>query len=88
MKRKEQQAQRNKPRLSTVEQLHEAHIEIEGNREFILDGCKGILEYSDERIKICTNTNAVGVAGEDLSIVSYTDEQILISGSIVSIDFS
>ena len=28
------------------------HIELFGNREAVVNGCEGILEYSDEKIKI------------------------------------
>jgi sporulation protein YqfC len=75
-------------RINKIEQLRLFHIELEGNIELVLDGCKGILEYEDERIKICTDTLAVCISGDRMNIKTYNQEQIVISGKILSIEFS
>jgi len=75
-------------RISKIEQLRLCHIELEGNRELILDGCKGILEYDDGKIKICTNLLTVLITGDELFIRTYTDDQIIVGGKIISIEFS
>ncbi|MCR4564146.1 MAG: YabP/YqfC family sporulation protein [Clostridiales bacterium] len=75
-------------RINKIEQLRQCHIELEGNRELVIDGCKGIMEYSDEKIKICTDTTVVGITGDRLNIKTYTLDQIVISGKILSLDFS
>ena len=63
------------------------HIEADGNKEIIVDGCKGIVEYSQSRIKLNTGTLIVGFTGDDIEIKNYSDSQTLISGNIFSIDF-
>jgi sporulation protein YqfC len=75
-------------RLNKIEQLKQCHIQLEGNSELILDGCKGIMEYETDRIKICTDTVAVTVTGDSLTIRTFALEQIIISGKILSVDFS
>ena len=75
-------------RIKKIEQLRQAHIELDGNREMILDGCKGILEYGDEKIKICTDSCVVSISGDNLLIKSFNDSQIFIVGNIISLDFS
>ena len=82
--------QNEKPssRINRIEQLKLCHIELEGNRELLIDGCKGIMEYEDRLIKICTDTVIVSITGDELNIRTYTQEQIVISGKIISIEFS
>ena len=75
-------------RLNKIEQLKLCHIELEGNRELIIDGCKGIVEYETDIIKICTDTVIVSVTGDELNIHTYLDDQIVISGKILSVNFS
>ncbi len=75
-------------RLKKIEQLKMCHIELDGNRELILDGCKGIVEYETQKIKICTDMVFVSVTGDDLNINTYNQDQIVISGKILSVDFS
>ena len=75
-------------RLKKIEQLRLCHIELEGNRELILDGCKGIMEYNDALIKICTDTVIVSVTGDGLNISAYAQEQIVIGGKLIKIEFS
>ncbi|MBE6835243.1 MAG: hypothetical protein E7515_03210 [Ruminococcaceae bacterium] len=82
------QKERTNERISKIEQLRLCHIELEGNRELILDGCKGIVEYENERIKICTDTLMVAVTGDSLEIRTYTQDQIVIGGKILSVEFS
>jgi sporulation protein YqfC len=75
-------------RIRKIEQLRQAHIELDGNREMILDGCKGILEYSDEKIRICTDGCTVGVSGDNLLIKNYNESQLFITGKIIALEFS
>lgn len=63
------------------------HIEAQGNREIIVEGCKGIIEYSETRIKLNTGILLVGFTGDDIEIKNYSDAQTVISGNIMGIDF-
>ena len=74
--------------LSKLEQLKLCCIELEGNKELLLDGCKGIMEYEDNSIKINTDTCIVSITGDELNIRTYTQEQIIVSGKILSLEFS
>lgn len=64
------------------------HIELFGNREAIINDCKGILEYSDERIKINMGKNIVTLNGSDLYMNEYGSSHAKICGVFVSIEFS
>lgn len=64
------------------------HIETEGNREVIIDGCKGIMEYDDGLIKLNAGSLTVTFKGADLTIRAYSESQSMITGDIVSIEFA
>lgn len=63
------------------------HIEFFGNREAIVNGCAGILEYSDERIKINMGRNTILFKGSDLCMKEYGTSQAKISGVILTVEF-
>lgn len=64
------------------------YMEMLGNREAVVDGCKGILDYSEEKIKINLGNRAMCFSGSELCIKSLGREQAVISGNIYTIDFS
>lgn len=64
------------------------HIEAEGNREIIVDGCKGILEYDEDKIKINTGSLVICFKGTELIVKSFSEVGIILTGNIVSVEFS
>lgn len=64
-----------------------AHIEISGNREVIVEGCQGVLEYGDCAIALNTGRLTVRVNGCDLTIVSMQNGQAIIKGIITGVDY-
>lgn len=64
------------------------HIETEGNKEAVIDGCFGITEYDNDRISLNAGSLTVTFCGSDLTLCSYSDEQTVIKGSIISIEFT
>lgn len=65
-----------------------AQIEMAGNREVIVDGCRGILQYEDSVIRISTGRLVIRFTGTDLVIRTIEQNQIQICGTILSVDFS
>ncbi len=64
-----------------------AHIEISGNREVIIEGCQGVLEYSDNLIALNTGKLTVRICGCELTIVSMQNGQAIIKGVITGVDY-
>ena len=64
-----------------------AHIELSGNREAIIEGCQGVLEYSDCLIALNTGKLTVRICGCDLTIVSMQNGQAIIKGTITGVDY-
>lgn len=66
----------------------EPKIEMTGNKEIIVDGCNGIVEYDENIIKISTNTVSIGFEGQGLVITSYDNKVIIITGQIANLSFT
>lgn len=64
-----------------------AQIEISGNREAIIEGCQGILEYDENVIKLTTGRMNVRFAGRGLQIKVLTHDSAVIEGIINIIEF-
>lgn len=62
-------------------------IELYGNTEIIVDGCKSVLDYCDDSLKIDIGEKGLKITGRDLVIVSFIYEQIDICGEIASVEF-
>lgn len=64
-----------------------AHIEISGNREAVIEGCQGVLEYGDNVIALNTGRLTVRICGCELTIVSMQNGQAVIKGVITGVDY-
>ena len=64
-----------------------AHIELSGNREAIIEGCKGVLEYDENLVRINTGKMIIRFLGRDLTIRNLTDNSAIIEGYITSIEY-
>lgn len=77
-----------KPRIPLPEALSgEPKIEMLGNREIIVDGCKGVVEYGENLIKLNTVNCILSIFGDTLIIKSYDGTVAVISGIITEINF-
>lgn len=81
-------------RLAEVLELPESsvagglHLECAGNREAVLDGCGGVLEYTDRLIRVSAKEVSVRFCGEGLFIGAMEKGSLVIQGKIRSIEFS
>lgn len=62
-------------------------ITIVGNGDMIIENYKGIIEYSDTRIRINTGIGTIRMNGSRLVIREITSEDIIISGEIQALEF-
>ena len=62
-------------------------IELLGNRQMVMEGCRGIMEYDENYIKINGGRYAVSVMGEQLELKNLTDKSCTIVGRIDSSGF-
>jgi len=61
---------------------------IRSGREVLVEGCRGIIEYSDTLIRVSVGQQALSVIGCDLSVSNMFSHNILIIGRISSVEFS
>ncbi len=64
-----------------------AHIEIIGNKEVLVDGCQGVLEYGDCVIALNTGRLTVRICGCELTVISMQNGQAIIRGIITGVEF-
>ncbi len=65
-----------------------ALIKMDGNRGVVLENYKGILEYSDKRIRVKINPHTAEISGKGLEIRVITDELLYITGNISGVMFA
>lgn len=63
-------------------------IEFKSNSEVTIDGCMGMIEYSEELIAINLGSRIVRFHGADMEISTFFDSQAVIKGTVISMDFS
>ncbi len=66
----------DRPRITTV-----------GKREVFVENYKGILEFSNEIVRISSNYGIITIIGKNMKIREITSEDIIIYGSIENIDY-
>lgn len=85
MKEKQKESKRRSPFLSS---LNAPCIELSGNRELLIEGSKGVLEYSTDSVRINTGGMIVNVSGRELNLRCISDSALIIDGFIMSLSFT
>lgn len=67
--------------------LNTSRIEIIGNKEAIIEGCKKVLEYDENLIKITAKKMNIIFMGTELNLKRLNSEEIEVFGNIQSISF-
>ena len=62
-------------------------MQVLGNREIVLEGCKGILEYDDNVIRVWTKTMEISFWGNQLTLKCLNTDNIIIEGNLERIEF-
>ncbi len=66
----------DRPRITTV-----------GKREVFVENYKGILEFSNEIVRINSNYGIITITGKNMKIREITSEDMIICGNIKNIDY-
>lgn len=62
-------------------------LELGGNRELFIESCRGILEYSDECIRVNAGRFIIKITGRGLELKSMTSSELVIQGVIFAVEF-
>jgi len=63
------------------------HMEFYGNRQAMIEGCRGVLEYEEGLVRLSTDTGILKFTGRSLSLTCLTGDSAVISGFILSVTF-
>ena len=62
-------------------------ITMVGNEEINIENYKGVIEYSPEKIRINTECGVLKINGEKLSFKQITAENIIVTGTIQTLEY-
>lgn len=65
-----------------------AQIDLISNTRAIIDGCKGIIEYSEEKISLNLGNVCAEFCGAELNMNAFEDEQVVLNGRFSTINFT
>lgn len=85
-------ARRLKEKLQSVSPLEVSeallpHIDFCANRQATVQGCKGVIEYNCDRVRLNCGGTVVKFVGTELTIKAQSIEEITVEGNIVSMEF-
>lgn len=62
-------------------------ISITGNIELNIENYKGVVEYTDERIRVNTASGVLRIEGRKLLLKQITAESIQITGKLIKLEY-
>lgn len=83
------QASKKKGLLQGIGEISQSRVvsEFISNREVIIEGCKGILEYTAEIVRVSTGGMVIALKGRGLTIKCLTATSITVNGYIKNVEF-
>lgn len=63
-------------------------IELSGNREVLIEGSRGVLEYSAQTVRVNTVGMILSVSGRELNLRCISDSALIIDGFITCLEFT
>ena len=65
-----------------------SHVELWQNRQAVVDGVRGVLGYSESCVQLSLNSLVVTFRGAGLTIKSYQQEQLQLTGTIAEVHYT
>lgn len=63
-------------------------IELSGNREVLIEGSKGVLEYAADTVRVNTAGMILSIFGRELNLRCISESALIIDGFITSLEFT
>ena len=82
------QDKKDKKRPAFLPALGAPCIELSGNREVLIEGSRGVLEYSPETVRVNTSDMIISVFGRGLDLRCISESALIIEGFVTRIDFT
>lgn len=71
----------------TAAMVPQLRVELLQNRQAVVDGCKGVLEYSDSCIRLSSDKLILRFTGAGLLLRTYSSSSAIVEGTIVTVEF-
>ncbi len=78
---------KQKIKLNGASLLTGLRIEMISNREFLLEGCNGVLQFNDNYVKLAVKDGNIILYGKNFDISGFEEKNITVRGNIDSIEF-
>ena len=62
-------------------------ISLTGREEAVIENYKGIIEYSQDTVRISTGAGVLKIQGKNLLLKHITDEDVSVTGGILKLEF-
>lgn len=79
--------EKNSDRLPFGEVFSGLRMTVHSNREIDLEGCKGILEYCSDSIKVNAGKFIIAFRGRGMQIKCMSESELIIEGYILGIEY-
>jgi hypothetical protein len=63
------------------------HIELNSNRELLLEGCRNVLEYTGALVRVDAGALILTMTGEGLNLRHLSADTLLVEGRIATLAF-
>lgn len=77
----------DKEDVFSTQMIKGSHTEIFSNKKMIIEGCRGIVDYQDNYIKLKLKKGYLSIIGTEFLIQTFEDEKIIVNGNIISLEF-
>lgn len=71
--------------MTVVEDM--SYMEMIGNSQAVIDGCKGILGCEKDKICLSLSKGKISFLGDELEIKALSSEQAVVTGKIITVEF-
>ncbi len=78
---------KNEEELTNYEMISESHTEFFSNKKCVVEGCRKILDYQENYIKLKLKKGFIVFMGNNFIITDFEQEKIIINGFISSAEF-
>lgn len=88
-KQKSEHSDLHKKRDSLIQNLFAdiPELSFHGNSEIVVEGCRGVLEYSEEVIRINTSIGLICFEGRGLNLRCISPSELIIDGFVTKVEF-
>ncbi|MEG0854252.1 MAG: YabP/YqfC family sporulation protein [Angelakisella sp.] len=71
----------------TAALVPQLRVELLQNRQAVVDGCKGVLEYSDSCIRLSSDRLILRFTGKGLLLRTFNSTSAIVEGQIATVEF-